>query len=586
MSEDRLRTLAREFTAELQTSTQLQEETAWYEQKTILARELLTTERIPTLTEDELRRFFDKLAAIGYTFTFDGLLGNGGVDGLRKALAKLIALAEADDIPDNLKQAFPIAGSGSGPALISSILCHRYPDRYWMYSGRRTVLSLEATGLALGSYHASPSYSAVRPYMDQVRKALAEAGITNANYRTVDEFLWWVSQRPAYRTPRDQVEAARAQLELLLPVAAVRRSCLSLLADSIELAHRSNSDGWGITRRSNHIRLNAGRLSALSIHSGTIYLTVESGILDDRTRDALGDDLQPWTDWGKSYPVPLADARFAADTVPPAVPTAVMKSHTVVVKTAPTLVRRTPYFNGFSAGLLVYLREFLQRPGLPDPSYYDGLEPPDTLDVIDVVSASLARQGLFFTSWQIATYYTALQTKGFAILSGISGTGKTKLAQHFAEMLPGPSTPVSLTVREGIGITVQPYMLKYGVLIIPRHAERFYTPPPPGATQEVAVNFAGQSHSCKLVHLSNQNNDIVRLFLRGKARQWFNEAFSPGDNLTLEPLFNGDQNLEGFELLQDQEATEPLSPTSGSTQNLLFVPVRPDWRDSRSLLGY
>jgi hypothetical protein len=42
---------------------------------------------------------------------------------------------------------------------------------------------------------------------------------------------------------------------------------------------------------------------------------------------------------------------------------------------------------------------------------------------------------LHFTPLQIATFITALQTKGFVILSGISGTGKTKLAQEFARLL-------------------------------------------------------------------------------------------------------------------------------------------------------
>ena len=42
-------------------------------------------------------------------------------------------------------------------------------------------------------------------------------------------------------------------------------------------------------------------------------------------------------------------------------------------------------------------------------------------------------------AWQLATFYTALQTKGFVILSGISGTGKTKFAQAFAGMLPQPT---------------------------------------------------------------------------------------------------------------------------------------------------
>jgi len=51
------------------------------------------------------------------------------------------------------------------------------------------------------------------------------------------------------------------------------------------------------------------------------------------------------------------------------------------------------------------------------------------------LSTYLASRGFRFTPLQIATYLTALQTKGFVILSGFSGTGKTKLAQAVADML-------------------------------------------------------------------------------------------------------------------------------------------------------
>jgi 5-methylcytosine-specific restriction protein B len=51
------------------------------------------------------------------------------------------------------------------------------------------------------------------------------------------------------------------------------------------------------------------------------------------------------------------------------------------------------------------------------------------------LSRYFAAYGLHFTPEQLATFYTALKTKGFVILTGISGTGKTKLAQYFAELL-------------------------------------------------------------------------------------------------------------------------------------------------------
>ncbi|MFA0734335.1 MAG: hypothetical protein OGMRLDGQ_000835, partial [Candidatus Fervidibacter sp.] len=46
-----------------------------------------------------------------------------------------------------------------------------------------------------------------------------------------------------------------------------------------------------------------------------------------------------------------------------------------------------------------------------------------------------AAKGFHFTPEQVTAFYAALKTKGFVILSGLSGTGKTKLAQLFAELL-------------------------------------------------------------------------------------------------------------------------------------------------------
>ena len=64
-----------------------------------------------------------------------------------------------------------------------------------------------------------------------------------------------------------------------------------------------------------------------------------------------------------------------------------------------------------------------------------GISPP----LGKILKTHVASQNLHFTPWQLATFYTALQTKGFVILSGISGTGKTRLAQAFAGMLPQPA---------------------------------------------------------------------------------------------------------------------------------------------------
>jgi 5-methylcytosine-specific restriction endonuclease McrBC GTP-binding regulatory subunit McrB len=44
-------------------------------------------------------------------------------------------------------------------------------------------------------------------------------------------------------------------------------------------------------------------------------------------------------------------------------------------------------------------------------------------------------KGFYFDQDLITAFYSALKTKGFVILSGLTGTGKTKLAQLFAELL-------------------------------------------------------------------------------------------------------------------------------------------------------
>jgi len=44
-------------------------------------------------------------------------------------------------------------------------------------------------------------------------------------------------------------------------------------------------------------------------------------------------------------------------------------------------------------------------------------------------------KGFYFDQALITAFYSALKTKGFVILSGLTGTGKTKLAQLFAELL-------------------------------------------------------------------------------------------------------------------------------------------------------
>ncbi len=209
------------------------------------------------------------------------------------------------------------------------------------------------------------------------------------------------------------------------------------------------------------------------------------------------------------------------------------------------------------------------------------------LSLLPLLQRLFANSRLHFTSWQIATFYTALQTKGFVILSGISGTGKTKLAQHFAELLPQPAGE-PIVPEDQITITVQPYMAKYSRLIIPKQATRLFDPPPPGESRQVTLKFDGQSQSCLLTHASYGTTDYISLAFRGKARTWFKQTFAQGDTLILEPEFDHQDQLAGFRLNTAASPVQEARPATSRQEgkNWLFVSVRPDWRDSKSLLGY
>ena len=57
--------------------------------------------------------------------------------------------------------------------------------------------------------------------------------------------------------------------------------------------------------------------------------------------------------------------------------------------------------------------------------------------VVDYLENFIASQGFTFPALAVRDYYVALKTKPFVILSGISGTGKTRLTELMAEALTG-----------------------------------------------------------------------------------------------------------------------------------------------------
>lgn len=76
-----------------------------------------------------------------------------------------------------------------------------------------------------------------------------------------------------------------------------------------------------------------------------------------------------------------------------------------------------------------------------------GLELIPETDIAESTSnliEAIAARGFIFHPWQIATYITAMRTKPFVILAGVSGTGKSKLPVLVAELTSGKIDRVSV----------------------------------------------------------------------------------------------------------------------------------------------
>ncbi len=74
-----------------------------------------------------------------------------------------------------------------------------------------------------------------------------------------------------------------------------------------------------------------------------------------------------------------------------------------------------------------------------EDSAKDVLLPTPPKDVFKAVLDYIEASGFTFEPWQVAAYVTALRTKPFVILAGVSGTGKSKLPKLVAEATGGKS---------------------------------------------------------------------------------------------------------------------------------------------------
>jgi len=204
--------------------------------------------------------------------------------------------------------------------------------------------------------------------------------------------------------------------------------------------------------------------------------------------------------------------------------------------------------------------------------------PPPTFDG---VMRALDDAELLFPVEVVANLILALQVRRFVILTGISGTGKTRIAMTLAEQYPlwRERRVAAEAIPDGtVAVEVKPYMLRHRRFVLPAELAN-QIPALAGAqgSRTLEVEWPGGVDT-----LSVWCKHSVTLYLKGALRRWFEESLSEGSTVLLE--------------LVDPDAPSPsrvrlrlprtLRPTTELVSNTVVIPVRPDWTDNRGLLGY
>jgi energy-coupling factor transporter ATP-binding protein EcfA2 len=207
----------------------------------------------------------------------------------------------------------------------------------------------------------------------------------------------------------------------------------------------------------------------------------------------------------------------------------------------------------------------------------------------DSIYGHLAAAKLHFPDWLVTDYVLSLATKPFVILSGISGTGKTKLAQAVSAFL-APDWEAEVVVAPGVeslgeGFTrvqVIPSAIKHRRLIIPTAlVEGFAVPEYPEAF-DFTVRADGQVFPARLY--GHPTARTLQVHMKPELYSWFSNNVKTGDyiGMRLNPI---EEEVPDFELEIRTLPVERRTEKRPSAR-VAFLSVRPDWTDNRGLLGY
>ncbi|MHB8804376.1 MAG: McrB family protein [Coriobacteriia bacterium] len=193
-----------------------------------------------------------------------------------------------------------------------------------------------------------------------------------------------------------------------------------------------------------------------------------------------------------------------------------------------------------------------------------------------------------FPDWLVTDYVLSLATKPLVILSGISGTGKTKMAQLVSEFVaPEVMESVARYLPEPVEGSIlheakRVLVEHFYVAIRTRQADLFPLPER-GSGLDVELRVPGLAPMPgRLQSVGGARDDglTLRLYLKGSARDWVRSQFKRGDYIRISPE-GPDSTIIGVEHIPVDTVEAPTP-----SKRIAFLSVRPDWTDNRALLGY
>ncbi len=207
-----------------------------------------------------------------------------------------------------------------------------------------------------------------------------------------------------------------------------------------------------------------------------------------------------------------------------------------------------------------------------------GPRPPRSIPYFDLLD-DIDAEGLIYPPDLVSNLLLALQAKRFVVLTGISGTGKTKIAQVLAKRFAVHRKVAEAKDlgNQAVLLTVMPYMVKFNRMVLPAVLAAQL----PGIQESQGSGTLKARWPGGTVNLSIWRQTALVVLFRGALGRWFQDNLAEGDQFIA--------RLEGPEgeppdTLVLELATE-VEEREVEVTNCEVVAVRPDWTDHRGLLG-